>query len=1222
MINNDKYWNERFSSGDLKENKGNKQTLFQYNVLLNHMPQWLKKEISDNNMSICDLGCGMGEGTYLLKKYFKDSEVTGVDFSNYAIKKAKKKYVNASFICSDITKIERHYDVVVSSHKLEHFEAPNKFFKDIINLADKFFILIIPFQEEKLYKEHLYSFDYDFFPITIQDHQLVHYKEIDRLFEPIYWDEKQIVIVYANKKNVDVTKFSLEELNNNYFTEFRLAKGNYEAKVSSLEKFNKSLEDQNKVLESRLIHEKRRCDAIRNQNVYLEGSLKAYQLRKVVKITDTVLRRGQSLKSTLKKLFNKNSLEFYDYSEVHKTKPKKLKDIRVAVILDEFSYNSFKYEFNAIPIEPSNWLEIFESEKPDLFLCESAWSGVDSELRLWKGKIFSSTNFKHENRTILLSILEYCKKYHIPTIFWNKEDPTHYDDKLCNFVDTALKFDHIFTTAEECVERYKNEYGHQSVHCLMFGAQPKLFNPIEEQERSEDVIFAGSWYNTHPQRCIEMEKIFDNILDNDYNLKIYDRTYYTHQNDVNRLFPVKYSKYINPSVPFDQINQVYKESKYALNINTVTDSDTMFARRVFELMLCNTLVLSNYSKGIINLFGENVIIVGRNKIDLGDSEEKRISNLYNVLKNHTYYIRFKQLLTAINFEYIDEDSSISVYYLVNNESEIEEILEHYTSITYNSKKLILLLSNQIPNHLIKNIYQDYSNDNISIYSLNYLLNQNGTIPNKTNYFIFANLNLKPDFIEKGLLHYSYIEKKFGIALGGKFTFKKVKSIENVLLSNENFINAFNSIFKDEFIEFSVYLIQISSNEQSTILTDKNLKVVQNKLVHPNSSKLVVSYCFPPYADSSGNVMAKRVRERDDMVDVIQNDVSDIRNVDKSLNLLTKGLIEDQILIDSVSKDSFGNWDLIYDFCKKGMEKIKENVGKKGEYEAIYSRTFLPASHFLAFMSKITYPNTKWIAEFSDPVLYNEKGKIRYSKLNDKEFMDKVNNLLVKNGFPEDKQANLFFLCEYLPYVFADEIVFTNENQKDYMINKFPLKEVSTIIDKKAKIKRHPTLKKEFYNLIESDYFLDANYVNFAYFGRNYETRNLNDIFHALNELNNCYKSKCKLHIFTSNPKDFKESIKYDSIKKNLQVNSYVNFLEFLNLTTKFDCLIVNDAQKKGEINPYLPSKLSDYLGSGTDIWILYEEGSAMSKINQNYKSIIGDTKSVTQTLKQIIKDHT
>ncbi|KAF5083925.1 Trans-aconitate 2-methyltransferase [anaerobic digester metagenome] len=836
MINNDEYWDERFSSGDWVENKGNEQTLFHYNILLNYMPRWLKKKISDNKMSICDLGCGMGEGTYLLKKYFKDSEVMGVDFSNYAIKEAKKKYVNASFICSDISKIERHYDVVVSSHTLEHFEDPNKVLNDIINLADKFFILIIPFQEENLYKEHFYSFDYDFFPINIQDHQLVHYKEIDRIFyEPQkYWAKKQIVIVYANKKNVDINKFSLEEFNNNYFTEFRLAKENYETKFfsleqlnNSLEQLNKKLEDQNKVLESRLIREQKVCDAIKKQNVYLEGSVKAYQLRKVVKATDTVLRMGHSLKSTLKKVFNQNSLEFSDgYSEVHKTKPKKLKDIKVAVILDEFSYNCFKYEFNAISIEPSNWLEIFKSEKPDLFLCESAWSGIDSELRPWKGKIYSSTNYKHENRTILLSILEYCKKHNIPTIFWNKEDPTHYDDKVCNFVDTALKFDHIFTTAEECVERYKNEYDHQSVHCLMFGAQPKLFNPIEEQERSEDVIFAGSWYgNIHPQRSKEMKEIFDSILNSGYNLKIYDRSYYTHKGDPNRIFPEKYSQYINPPVPFDQIEKVYKESKYALNINTEIKSKTMFARRVFELMLCNTLVLSNYSQGMDDLFGDNIIFVNKEKINLFFSEKKRNTNLCNVLRNHTYLQRFKQILDTINYEYVPINNEITFYYTINDQSEIEDVLKHYESMDYKYKRITLLLSKNISNYLIKNICEKYANDEVSIYSLDYLLqneisntlnkvschetlkNMNELLSNNTPYFIFANLQLEPDFVEKGILHYSYIEKKFGISIGDKFTFKEVKDIDNVILSNENFMDVFNSIFKDIPKKFSVYTLE-------------------------------------------------------------------------------------------------------------------------------------------------------------------------------------------------------------------------------------------------------------------------------------------------------------------------------------------------------------------------------------------------------------------------------
>ena len=54
----------------------------------------------------------------------------------------------------------------------------------------------------------------------------------------------------------------------------------------------------------------------------------------------------------------------------------------------------------------------------------------------------------------------------------------------------------------------------------------------------------------------------------------------------------------------------------------------------------------------------------------------------------------------------------------------------------------------------------------------------------------------------------------------------------------------------------------------------------------------------------------------------------------------------------------------------------------------------------------------------------------------------------------------------------------------------------------------------------------------------------------------------------------------------MRVGPYVRYLEFLNLTTKFDCLIVNDAATGASHarNPYLPSKWADYRGAGTPVW--------------------------------------
>ena len=576
-------------------------------------------------------------------------------------------------------------------------------------------------------------------------------------------------------------------------------------------------------------------EKLKCQNNNLENLLRAYKNRKVVRIADKFLSVFYFLKSFFsvsfsKKLFGiqndyyqneikSNSeksiidsvIDVADYeltskkvshvSDLYNKRPKKLEDIKIAVIFDEFSYKSFKYEFNAIPIEPSNWFEIFEKEKPDLFLCESAWQGIDSEKMPWKRKIYLDVYSKSENRTVLWDILNYCNKHYIPTIFWNKEDPTDFHI----FHDTALKFDHIFTTTEECIQRYK-KFGHKSVHCLMFAAQPKLFNPIEKQERSDDIVFAGSWYNRFPHRSRDMEEIFESILDSGLKLKIYDRNY--HLNDPQRKFPNKYDEFINPPIPFNQIEKVYKESKYALSINTINKSNSMFSRRVFELMLCNTLVLSNYSKGMLKIFGDNVFIIDKNNIDLSNSDEKRINNLYNVLKNHTYKNRFKQMLDDINYKYLYCNDNITIYYIVNDLFEIENIYDHYNSITYEFKKLVLFLSDQISDHTVEDIHRKYGKNEVSFYFLKNLRSENEIISNYTSHFVFADLNLKNDFVEKAILHYSYIEAKYGIAWGDEFVFKKYRDLTNVVLPTEHFQKALEQIKNGDISDFLVYTIQI------------------------------------------------------------------------------------------------------------------------------------------------------------------------------------------------------------------------------------------------------------------------------------------------------------------------------------------------------------------------------------------------------------------------------
>lgn len=167
-----------------------------------------------------------------------------------------------------------------------------------------------------------------------------------------------------------------------------------------------------------------------------------------------------------------------------------------------------------------------------------------------------------------------------------------------------------------------------------------------------------------------------------------------------------------------------------------------------------------------------------------------------------------------------------------------------------------------------------------------------------------------------------------------------------------------------------------------------------------------------------------------------------------------------------------------------------------------------------------------------------------------------------------------------------------------MMDMFPIEEIKPIIKQKVVIEPHPTLPESYYHMEEFDYpLLSEDHVNVAYFGNFYSKRNLNDLFSGLKEAHADTQRKVLIHVFTAKPTELEDQLKNDPLEDSIIVNGFVDFYTFLNLCTKFDCLVVNDSTTKDNkpINPYLPSKLSDYKGSGTDIWGVYEEGSILGQ---------------------------
>lgn len=481
------------------------------------------------------------------------------------------------------------------------------------------------------------------------------------------------------------------------------------------------------------------------------------------------------------------------------------RDINVAVIMDSFSYNSYKMEFNAFALEPDSWLTTFEENEIDIFFCESTWHGVGKSNIIdgvavenidspWERRI---TSINSDNENTLVKIITYCNENNIPTVFWNKEDPKSFDI----FVDAALKFDYIFTSDYDSVKKYLVR-GHENVQPLLFASQIKHFNPIQNKKRSKDIVFAGSWYGyDFPQRCALMKEMFNKIIEGGYSLKIYDRNSKISDKNPSWKYPEEYDEYINPGVSFDKMDEVYKESKYSLNINSITESSTMFARRIFELMSSNTYVITNYSKGVYNLFGDNVYYLDREKsLDIDENTVDVVcgENLYDVLRNHNYTERFKFILNTIGFEYEQRSDRVYVIYM---DDSYDVIKQDFNGIHYPNKTCLILTDNP-------DTERNESNENVYPIATEDLLNVADYFDD-ADYFIIRNLDddIDAEFVEKALLHYKYLNKEYLIRDNDKsYSLKTTKQYENMLFSSENIKKIITDITNDEKEEFTVYSI--------------------------------------------------------------------------------------------------------------------------------------------------------------------------------------------------------------------------------------------------------------------------------------------------------------------------------------------------------------------------------------------------------------------------------
>lgn len=325
-----------------------------------------------------------------------------------------------------------------------------------------------------------------------------------------------------------------------------------------------------------------------------------------------------------------------------------------------------------------------------LFL-ESTWNGNSGK---WKGAMTYDNPF-HEQKLALKAAMQIAKAKSLRTVFYNKEDPMHFD----RFLPIAAEADVIFTSDSDCVDRYRRHFPGKTVEVMKFAAPSATCNPQSAPmfEDRKSIAFAGGYYGeNHDDRVEQMDYILPAI--EALNGTIFDR--HSEQPAERYRYPQRYQSFCHPSISYSKMVEQYRQFKVFLNVNTIVSSPTMLSRRVYELLACGTPVISSPSAAIIEQFGDAVTVVDSAEQAIAESRRLVTDKNYwmkrshlgyrHVMNGNTYDDRAAQIMHAsndINMGY--EQPFVSIITPTKEPGDYVRIIENAFAQTHDKLELVV-----------------------------------------------------------------------------------------------------------------------------------------------------------------------------------------------------------------------------------------------------------------------------------------------------------------------------------------------------------------------------------------------------------------------------------------------------------------------------------------------------------------------------------------------------
>lgn len=250
---------------------------------------------------------------------------------------------------------------------------------------------------------------------------------------------------------------------------------------------------------------------------------------------------------------------------------------------DEFSWQGWRHEGARRILPPRRiarrwswrcWLHRPGTAEPEFVLIESAWE-----------------NFRRlpERFSRPLELARALQREGIPVVFWNKEDPVHFE----RFLPIALASDVVLTTDADCLPRYREAGFRGPLEVMTFPVQPAIHRQYLPKDPDRSLFFAGTWRPHHEERQAGFHDLVLPALE--YGLEIFAR---------GGDWPEQCRPHVVGTLPY--LDLLVRSSAYAigLSVSSVKNSPTMFPRRVVEMAMADVLVLSDRCRALTERFPE------------------------------------------------------------------------------------------------------------------------------------------------------------------------------------------------------------------------------------------------------------------------------------------------------------------------------------------------------------------------------------------------------------------------------------------------------------------------------------------------------------------------------------------------------------------------------------------------------------------------------------------